>query len=107
MHQGTPETRLWAAVTLTLINDCRDELAESTSVEAIGRAAEKWRNRAKEKSFMAILEIVDIDISKLTRWITRFERRTKRALLLGSWKFDDPRLANEKEVVGRGQKRAY
>jgi hypothetical protein len=107
MHQGTPEARLWAAVTLTLINDCRDELADSKSVAEIARAAEKWRNRAKERSFITILDCVDIDVSKVLKWINKFERRSKRALLLGTWKFDNPLLVDDEGVIGRGQKRAY
>lgn len=107
MHQGTPEARLWAAVVLTLINDCRDELATSTSLECIGRAARKWRNRAREESFIDILQIVDIDPEKVCKWIIKFEARSKKALVQGYWDLDDALWVDDRAVIGRGQKRAY
>lgn len=106
MHHGTPEARLWAAVVLTLIDDCRDDLATTTSIENIGRAADKWRGRASEPSFKHMLQIVDVPHSSVIRWINKFERRSKRAFLLGHWD-EDASQVDGPSVVGRGQKRAY
>jgi len=105
MHQGTPEVRLWAAVVLTLINDCRDELSTSTSIDNIGRVAQKWRGRANEISFRYILDICDVPPSKVQRWITQYEFKSKRAYRRGYW--DDEILVGDQAIVGRGQRRAY
>jgi len=108
MHQGTPEARLWAAVVLTLINDCRDELATATSLECIATAAIRWRNRAREPSFRMILDILNLDVSKVIKWIVRFEDRSRKAFLNGSWVHEETAfLEDDFGVIGRGQKRAY
>jgi len=107
MQRGTPEVRLWSAVVITLINDCRDDLATTTSIENIGRAAKKWRGRANEVSFRYILDICDIPPYKLQKWISHFERRAKRAFRRGSDSLRFESLADDAAVVGRGQKRPY
>ncbi len=107
MHHGSPEARLWAAVALTLINDCRDDLATTTSIENIGRAAEKWKGRAREPGFRMILEICDIPLCKVIKWIDAFEKRSKRALRQGYWDAEGAVLVSDQAVIGRGQKRAY
>ena len=106
MYQGTPEARLWSAVVLAFIDDCRDDLSTTTSIDNIERAASRWRGRASERSFRHILDSIDVPHSKLISWINSFERRSKRAALLGYWD-DDVLQEDGPSVIGRGQKRAY
>ena len=107
MHHGTPEARLWAAVALTLINDCRDEIAEESSYSGIAKVAMRWRHRADEVSFRYIMDILDLPPGKLIDWIYRFEDRARTALHCGHWNLDAASWVSDQAIIGRGQKRAY
>ena len=92
---------------LTLINDCRADFASANSIEYTIKAGTKWRNRANERSYRFILDILEIDVLKVIKKITAYEDRARKALLLGVQ--DEMLFSSEDDlkVVGRGQRKAY
>ena len=79
-NEGTPETRLWAAVGLSLVKDCRDDILNQISEEGIGVASRRWKSRASEPSFIYILGFLDLDYRDLLKWIDDFGQKARVSL---------------------------
>ena len=79
--EGTPEMRLWSAVALTLIRDATDDFHEQISLTGCDKCFTRWKQRAAEHGFIAILEIVDVPISKIIKYLEKCRRHRRLELI--------------------------